>query len=192
MTIKDKRYPRNWERISKLAIERAHNRCQDCGIEGGIIGKHKSRVGKQAFSIVSEAELVALKEVADRQEQSERRQLTREQLDDFSFRLMFAEVVKDDPSWTVIVDPDERRGYYQEGSYYPCPDDDDYDSDYARAARELKALGLTRIILQNHHIDQNPSNCDESNLVTLCQFCHGAKHEKPKTSRARSRKAVSR
>lgn len=189
MTMKDKRYPTDREKISKLAIERAQNRCQECGIESGIIGKHKWRVGKKAFSIVSEVELVALKEAADRQKQSESR-LTREQLDDFSSRVIFAEVVKDDPSWTVMVDPDERWGYYQEGSYYPYPDDDDYDSDYARAARELKALGLTRIILQTHHIDQNPSNCDESNLVALCQFCHGARHREPKTSRARSRKTV--
>lgn len=153
--------------------------------------RHKWRGGKNALSIVSEAELVALKEVADRREQSERQQLTREQLDDLSFRRMFAEVVKDDPSWTVIVDPDERWGYYQEGAYYPYPDDDDYDSDYAQAARELKALGLTIIILQTHHIDENPSNCEESNLVALCQFCHGARHGKPKRSREKKRKVVS-
>ena len=192
MTVKDKRYPSDWERISKRAIARAGNRCQECGIAGGSIGKHRWRAGKKAFSIVSEAEFVTLKEAVEREEQSERHQLTREQLDELSFRLMFAEVVKDDPSWTVIVDPDERWGYYQEGSYYPYPDDDDYDSDYARAARELKALGLTRIVLQTHHIDQNPSNCDESNLIALCQFCHGSKHQKPKRSIARSRKAVSR
>jgi hypothetical protein len=40
----------------------------------------------------------------------------------------------------------------------------------------IDKLGVTRIILQTHHIDENPSNCDASNLLVLCQFCHGANH----------------
>jgi len=173
---KDARYPRDWAKISRRIIESATNRCQKCGLEGGALVRRKWAGRKQVSEIVSEKEFVVLQQAAIKKAKKREHRLSKQQRDEFMFRVMFAEVVKDDPSWTVMIDPDERWGYYQEGEYYPYPDDDDYDSAYTREMRELKSLGLTRIILQTHHIDENPSNCDDKNLIALCQFCHGAMH----------------
>src|SRR5260370_26322737 len=137
MTIRDARYPKDWPKISKRVIERAKNRCKECGPESGIVVRRKRRGRKDVFQVVSEKEFLALKQAAVKKEVKKHPRLTPEQLEDLLFRVAFAEAVKDNPSWTVMVDPDERWGYYQEGEYYTYPDDDDFDSDYTREIREL-------------------------------------------------------
>jgi hypothetical protein len=176
MTIRDSRYPKDWPKISRRVIESAKNRCQECGLIDGVLVRRKWVGRKQITQLVTKKEFLLIRQAAIKKTNRTRYRLTKQQRDEFMFRLAFAELVKDDPSWTVMIDPDERWGYYQEGEYYPYPDDDDYDSAYTREIRELKSLGLTRIILQTHHIDENPSNCDDKNLIALCQFCHGGKH----------------
>ena len=46
---------------------------------------------------------------------------------------------------------------------------DDYPCQDCKKAFELNQLLV-------HHIDKNPSNNSDSNLITLCQYCHKARH----------------
>jgi hypothetical protein len=50
----------------------------------------------------------------------------------------------------------------------------------------------TKTVLTVAHLDHDPTNCDESNLVALCQRCHlnyDAKHHASNARRTRARKA---
>ena len=60
--------------------------------------------------------------------------------------------------------------------------------DRSIALRMLRDLNgpkakLTKIVLTVHHIDGNPSNCDRSNLIALCQRCHLAADRKLRKAR---------
>ena len=187
---RDKRYPPNWSTTSKRQIARAQNRCEECGIEEATIVRRR-RVRGRGLETVSEEEYLALrKDYRDEQQalrakqheqmmEEERQYWTPQRLNDFALRALLAEKYKDVPGVTVMRDPEERYGFHSEGDYYPNSefDDDGFhtDSEHTRSLQELRALGLTRIKLQTNHIDGNPSNCDDSNLQVLCQFCHGPK-----------------
>ena len=120
---RDKRYPPNWSSISKRQIARAQNRCEECGIEEGKILRRR-RVHGRGHETVSEEEYVTLRnEERDKREafrakqqeqimEDERRYLTPERQNDLVFRMQLAEAVRDLPGWTVMVDPEERYGFY--------------------------------------------------------------------------------
>ncbi len=42
----------------------------------------------------------------------------------------------------------------------------------AQHAKEIRALGLTKIILTVAHLDRDKNNNERSNLAALCQRCH--------------------
>ena len=185
---------------------RAHNKCEECGIANGTIVRKRSvrrpsARGRRPLEIVSEAEYKALAEIfmkeqvllPEEQRQrmiEEERQYLADNLNDYVLRKVLAENYRDVPGVTVILDPNERFGFHSEGDYHPYGDFDDHqffhaDSAYTDSIRLLKALGLTRVNLQTNHIDGNPSNCYDSNLEALCQFCHGPKSPKPKRSKTK-------
>lgn len=39
-------------------------------------------------------------------------------------------------------------------------------------------FSLRKSFLDTHHIDTNPGNCEESNLIPLCKDCHAAEHDR--------------
>jgi 5-methylcytosine-specific restriction endonuclease McrA len=49
-----------------------------------------------------------------------------------------------------------------------------------------------RFVLTVHHIDHNPGNCDDDNLIALCAPCHlraDAQHHARNAKRTRARRA---
>ena len=60
-------------------------------------------------------------------------------------------------------------GYWAEGDFYPF-------ETAPTPSRVNVDAGVTRVVLQVHHKDRNPSNNRDSNLVCLCLRCHRAKH----------------
>lgn len=49
-----------------------------------------------------------------------------------------------------------------------------------------------RLVLTVHHIDHNPGNCDDDNMIALCAPCHlwaDAEHHARNAKRTRARRA---
>jgi|GEM_PF-2844786 len=195
MKVTRNEYPREWPKISKRKIAEAGNRCKECGIENNAIVR--KRGGK--LQRVSEEEYIELQQLYyDNQEfvrqkqleqrlQAERQFLTEDRLLDFALREQFAKI-----GFKVIQDPDEIFGVYADGVYVPNTDVDEErffspESEYTLELRALKAIGLSRIVLQTNHKDGNKSNCEDSNLEVLCQFCHGPKPPYRQRPKRRSR-----
>lgn len=60
----------------------------------------------------------------------------------------------------AVIDKKTRR---------PVPDQAAYER---TPVAELKAAGLTRVVLTTAHLDHNPRNCELDNLRAWCQLCH--------------------
>lgn len=54
----------------------------------------------------------------------------------------------------------------------PCPSPDDLNIDWCQICLLPKAFLGALETLHTHHIDDNPQNCERSNLIVVCSSCH--------------------
>jgi hypothetical protein len=149
-------YPKEWLKIRARIRERAGNRCEQCGVaEGETYNRRSGRV-------VSEKEFQRLGKAATRAREQRVRQyeealrLARERF--LSPLISEAEMAGD-----------YDRGYLAEGGFIPF--------DNERIGSLFLDANNTRVPrLHVHHIDEDKSNNDDSNLELLCKRCHMFKH----------------
>lgn len=62
---------------------------------------------------------------------------------------------------------------------YRTPGAQEWDMIYSRIRNQhsnmtesLKHFGFTKVILTTAHLNHNPENCSDNNLMALCQRCH--------------------
>jgi hypothetical protein len=150
-------YPRDWRKIVVRIRDRAGNRCERCGVgpgepytrmSGGVVSKKEfERLGKEA----TRARLKRLQEHEEALSRAKERFLS--------------------PLITEAeTSGDYDLGYFADGGYYPFDREPlarqiIFESNNNRAKR-----------FEVHHIDEDKSNNDDSNLEYLCKRCHIFKH----------------
>lgn len=171
-------YTKDWPEISKSTIENADNHCEECGIKNGIIVRRK---GSNKRQIVPEEEYNSMfkkfsdaQEIVDRKYHEERARVEREWLDDFfSGNLNVEELGLGHYAEGEFIPFDDAMGFFENGVFHFTGLPPEKDVEFEDL---FPTFNWTRIVLQVHHKDRNKKNNDSSNLIALCQHCHGAKH----------------
>jgi HNH endonuclease len=150
-------YPKDWPKIVDRIKDRAGNRCERCGVgpgepytrrSGRVVSKKEfERLGKEA----TRARLQRLKDHEGSLRRAKERFLS--------------------PLITEAeTSGDYDRGYFAEGGYYP------FDGEPLSSQMIADSNNNIADRFEVHHIDEDKSNNDDSNLEFLCKRCHDFKH----------------
>ena len=150
-------YPKDWQKIVARVRHRAGNRCQRCGVGPGETYTRQSGtvVSQKEFErLGKEATLARLHRMKDHEEALRRAKE----------RFLSPLITEAETSG------DYDRGYFAEGGYYP------FDNEPLPSQIIADSNNNTADRFEVHHIDEDKSNNDDSNLEFLCQRCHDFKH----------------
>lgn len=185
-------YSKDWPQISKRIIARANNRCEKCGIENGAIvtrrGRNKGRIVSEEEYNAKYKKFLEAKEIADRKYYEEKAKYEREWFNDFlSGELNLEELGLGYYSEGDFISHDDAMGFFDGNGVFhftglPLEKEIEFEDIFHE-------LNWTKIVLQTHHKDQDKTNNHKSNLIALCQRCHGVEHMPKSKKRVSSRRA---